>query len=61
MTATSSPRRAPGAKEGVLLMAHIDVVDKQDWERSPFTLFEENGFLRRGTADMRGRRLSGST
>ena len=38
-------------------MGHIDVVDakREDWERSPFTLFEENGFFYgRGTADMKG-------
>lgn len=50
--------RAPGAKKkGVLLMGHIDVVDakREDWERSPFTLYEENGyFYGRGTADMKG-------
>ena len=40
--------RAPGAKKkGVLLLAHIDVVDakRADWEREPFKLFEENGFF----------------
>lgn len=45
------------AKKGVLLMGHIDVVDarREDWERDPFTLFEENGyFYGRGTADMKG-------
>ncbi|MDP3491761.1 MAG: M20/M25/M40 family metallo-hydrolase, partial [Hyphomonadaceae bacterium] len=50
--------RAPGAKKkGVLLMGHIDVVDakRADWERDPFTLFEENGYVYgRGTADMKG-------
>ncbi len=43
----------PGRK-GVLLLAHIDVVDakREDWERDPFTLFEENGyFYGRGSAD----------
>ena len=47
--------RAPGAKKkGVLLLAHIDVVDakRADWEREPFKLFEENGyFYGRGSAD----------
>ena len=41
-------------KKGVLLLAHIDVVDarKEDWERDPFTLIEENGFFYgRGSAD----------
>ena len=35
-------------------MAHIDVVDakREDWERDPFTLFEENGyFYGRGASD----------
>jgi acetylornithine deacetylase/succinyl-diaminopimelate desuccinylase-like protein len=49
--------RAPGAiKKGVLLLAHIDVVDakRADWERDPFTLIEENGFFYgRGTADIK--------
>jgi len=47
--------RAPGArKKGVLLLAHIDVVDarRADWERDPFKLVEENGFFYgRGSAD----------
>jgi acetylornithine deacetylase/succinyl-diaminopimelate desuccinylase-like protein len=52
--------RAPGAirkgatKKGVLLLAHIDVVDarREDWERDPFTLVEENGyFYARGSED----------
>lgn len=47
--------RAPGAKKkGVLLLAHIDVVDakRADWEREPFKLFEENGyFYGRGAED----------
>ncbi|HEY6124288.1 MAG TPA: M20/M25/M40 family metallo-hydrolase [Steroidobacteraceae bacterium] len=47
--------RAPGAKKkGVLLLAHIDVVDakRADWERDPFKLIEEDGyFYGRGTAD----------
>jgi acetylornithine deacetylase/succinyl-diaminopimelate desuccinylase-like protein len=47
--------RAPGAtRKGVLLLAHIDVVDarRADWERDPFTLIEENGyFYGRGAAD----------
>ncbi|KAF0171523.1 MAG: hypothetical protein FD124_2217 [Alphaproteobacteria bacterium] len=45
-----SNRRAPA----VLLLAHIDVVNarREDWERDPFTLVEENGFFYgRGTAD----------
>jgi len=47
--------RAPGArKKGVLLLAHIDVVDakRADWQRDPFKLFEEDGFFfGRGAAD----------
>jgi acetylornithine deacetylase/succinyl-diaminopimelate desuccinylase-like protein len=38
----------------LLLIAHIDVVEarREDWERDPFTLFEESGyFYARGTAD----------
>jgi acetylornithine deacetylase/succinyl-diaminopimelate desuccinylase-like protein len=46
---------APGAKKkGVLLLAHIDVVDakRADWERDPFKLVEEGGyFYGRGAAD----------
>jgi acetylornithine deacetylase/succinyl-diaminopimelate desuccinylase-like protein len=47
--------RAPGAKKkGVLLLAHIDVVDakRADWERDPFRLVEEGGFFYgRGASD----------
>ncbi|HEX4970168.1 MAG TPA: M20/M25/M40 family metallo-hydrolase [Steroidobacteraceae bacterium] len=42
------------AKKGVLLLAHIDVVDarREDWERDPFKLVEEDGFFYgRGSAD----------
>ncbi len=38
----------------LLLIAHIDVVEarREDWERDPFTLFEEDGyFYARGTSD----------
>jgi len=38
----------------LLLIAHIDVVEakREDWERDPFTLFEENGyFYARGVAE----------
>ena len=41
-------------KKPILLMAHMDVVDalREDWERDPFTLVEENGyFFGRGTSD----------
>jgi acetylornithine deacetylase/succinyl-diaminopimelate desuccinylase-like protein len=50
--------KAPNAtKKPVLLLGHIDVVDakREDWQREPFKLFEENGyFYGRGTADMKG-------
>jgi len=42
-----------GAKP-IMLTAHLDVVDAlpEDWERSPFTLVEEDGyFFGRGTSD----------
>lgn len=42
------------SSRAVLLLAHIDVVDarREDWERDPFTLVEENGFFyARGSAD----------
>jgi acetylornithine deacetylase/succinyl-diaminopimelate desuccinylase-like protein len=41
-------------RRSVLLLAHIDVVDarRDDWERDPFTLIEEDGFFYgRGAAD----------
>lgn len=41
-------------KKPILLMAHMDVVDalREDWERDPFTLVEENGyFFGRGSID----------
>ena len=44
------------AKKGVLLMAHLDVVEakREDWTRDPFTLYEENGFFYgRGVSDMK--------
>jgi acetylornithine deacetylase/succinyl-diaminopimelate desuccinylase-like protein len=47
-------RAKNSSKKGVLLLAHIDVVDarREDWERDPFTLIEENGyFYGRGSAD----------
>ena len=48
--------RARGGKgdKPILLMAHMDVVvaRREDWERDPFTLVEENGyFFGRGTSD----------
>jgi acetylornithine deacetylase/succinyl-diaminopimelate desuccinylase-like protein len=42
------------SSRAVLLLAHIDVVDarREDWERDPFTLVEENGFFyARGASD----------
>ena len=45
----TNPRLQP-----MLLLAHLDVVeaDPEDWERDPFTLFEENNFFYgRGAAD----------
>jgi acetylornithine deacetylase/succinyl-diaminopimelate desuccinylase-like protein len=41
-------------QRAMLLLAHIDVVDarREDWERDPFTLVEENGFFyARGASD----------
>jgi acetylornithine deacetylase/succinyl-diaminopimelate desuccinylase-like protein len=48
--------RFPGRGEGrpILFSAHMDVVDarREEWERSPFELIEENGnFYGRGTSD----------
>jgi acetylornithine deacetylase/succinyl-diaminopimelate desuccinylase-like protein len=46
--------RGSSSRRAVLLLAHIDVVDarREDWERDPFTLVEENGyFYGRGAAD----------
>ena len=47
------PGSDPKAK-ALLLLAHIDVVEakREDWERDPFTLIEENGyFYGRGSSD----------
>lgn len=47
------PGKDPKAK-AVLLLAHIDVVEarREDWERDPFVLVEENGyFYARGSSD----------
>lgn len=47
------PGTSPKAK-AILLVAHIDVVEakREDWERDPFVLVEENGyFYGRGTLD----------
>jgi len=48
--------RLPGRKQGrpILFSAHMDVVDarREEWERNPFELIEENGdFYGRGTID----------
>ena len=49
--------RAPKKKsrgKGVLLIAHIDVVEarREDWTRDPFEMIEENGYFHaRGVAD----------
>jgi acetylornithine deacetylase/succinyl-diaminopimelate desuccinylase-like protein len=48
--------RLPGGKQGraILFSAHMDVVDarREEWERSPFELIEEEGaFYGRGTSD----------
>lgn len=46
--------RGSSRQRAILLLAHIDVVDarREDWERDPFTLVEENGFFYgRGAAD----------
>lgn len=46
--------RGTSRQRALLLLAHIDVVDarREDWERDPFTLVEENGyFYARGSAD----------
>lgn len=45
---------ASSGKKPILLLAHMDVVDalRQDWDRDPFTLIEEDGFFfGRGTLD----------
>jgi acetylornithine deacetylase/succinyl-diaminopimelate desuccinylase-like protein len=46
--------RGTSRQRAMLLLAHIDVVDarREDWERDPFTLVEENGFFyARGASD----------
>jgi acetylornithine deacetylase/succinyl-diaminopimelate desuccinylase-like protein len=46
--------RGTGTRRPVLLLAHIDVVEarREDWQRDPFKLIEENGyFYARGAAD----------
>lgn len=46
--------RGTSRDRSILLLAHIDVVDarREDWQRNPFTLYEEDGFFYgRGAAD----------
>jgi acetylornithine deacetylase/succinyl-diaminopimelate desuccinylase-like protein len=48
------PAAAPASEKGVLLLAHIDVVDarREDWESDPYTLVEKDGFfIARGAVD----------
>ena len=46
--------RGTGAKKPIMLLGHLDVVEakREDWQRDPFRLVEENGyFYARGAAD----------
>src|SRR3954462_3415110 len=46
--------RGSGARKPLLLLGHLDVVEakREDWERDPFKLVEENGmFYARGALD----------
>jgi acetylornithine deacetylase/succinyl-diaminopimelate desuccinylase-like protein len=46
--------RGTGAKKPLMLLGHLDVVEakREDWQRDPFRLVEENGyFYARGAAD----------
>ncbi|HXJ50330.1 MAG TPA: M20/M25/M40 family metallo-hydrolase [Burkholderiales bacterium] len=46
--------RGTGAKKPLMLLGHLDVVEakREDWERDPFKLVEENGyFYGRGASD----------
>src|SRR5258708_4760589 len=46
--------RGTGTKRPVMLLGHLDVVEakREDWQRDPFKLVEENGyFYARGAAD----------
>src|SRR3977135_3064289 len=46
--------RGTGARKPIMLLGHLDVVEakREDWQRDPFRLIEENGyFYARGTAD----------
>ena len=49
-----SARHGSARRKPILLLAHIDVVEakREDWERDPFKLVEENGyFYARGSLD----------
>jgi len=46
--------RGTGARKPIMLLGHVDVVEakREDWQRDPFKLVEENGyFYARGAAD----------
>ncbi len=46
--------RGTGAKKPIMLLGHLDVVEakREDWERDPFKVVEENGyFYARGASD----------
>ena len=46
--------KGSGARKPILLLAHVDVVEakREDWERDPFKLVEEDGyFYARGASD----------
>jgi acetylornithine deacetylase/succinyl-diaminopimelate desuccinylase-like protein len=48
------PAARPSGRKAILILAHMDVVEarRDDWERDPFQLIEEDGyFYGRGTAD----------
>src|SRR5262249_27961656 len=46
--------RGTGAKKPIMLLGHLDVIEakREDWQRDPFKLVEENGyFYARGASD----------
>src|SRR5881396_2463773 len=46
--------RGTGAKKPIMLLGHLDLVEakREDWQRDPFRLVEENGyFYARGASD----------
>jgi acetylornithine deacetylase/succinyl-diaminopimelate desuccinylase-like protein len=48
------PAARPSGRKAILFLAHMDVVEarREDWERDPFELIEEDGyFYGRGTGD----------